>query len=253
MITCMSRRRMLELGGKGLAVAASAGAGITLIPNESLAIDWLSWFRRDTKMEQGGKVLTIEGRAFADEKPLQVGQTIHSGQQVNVSRPGSVVIVLEDNTIFKLYGGAIVELALKRMEQTIIRLITGAIQAVVPAGSNFLLAGPVATVGVKGTVIYREVFGEDPEPGKTMEGDYAIPAGVNDYFCNCFGDVNYLDRHTGETFHTSHAKYHEGYFLDPATKGLLVKAPMLNHFDNGIRELIAQQPGKKHDTSWLKH
>ncbi|MBI3992339.1 MAG: FecR domain-containing protein [Candidatus Lambdaproteobacteria bacterium] len=249
----MSRRRMLELGGKGLAVAATAGAGITLIPNESLAIDWLSWFRRDTQMEHGGKVQSIEGRAFADQKPMQVGQTIRSGQQVKVSNPGSVVIVLEDNTIFKIYGGAIIELALKRMEESIIRLITGAIQAVVPAGSNFLVAGPAATIGVKGTVIYREVFGEHPAPGKTIEGDYPIPAGVNDYFCGCFGDVDFLDKHTGEPFHTAHSRYHEAYFLDPGTKNMLVKAPMLNHFDQGIRELIDLQPGQKHDASWLKH
>lgn len=250
----MPRRRVLTLGGQTLAAALAATALPLVWPNDALGFDWDRLFRSErNRMENAGKVMTLKGRATASGRNLSVGGKVMSGELIQVSRGGEVVISLVDNTIFRIYGGSQIELALVRMKEGFLRLLTGAIQAVIPQGQPYLIAGLESAVAIKGTVVYREVFPPSVRTGRTMDGTMEIPQGVGDYFCNCFGTVNYLDRKSEVPYHTSHSTYHEAHFLSGRYTGMLKKAPMLNHFDPGIRRLVALQEGEKHDIRWLKH
>lgn len=250
----LARRRVLALGGQTLAALLATTALPLVWPNEALGIDWDRLFRSErNRMENAGKVKMLSGSATASGRNLSVGSKVMSGELIQVSRGGEAVILLVDNTIFRIYGGSEIEIALVRMKEGFLRLLTGAIQAVIPQGSPYLIAGLETAVAIKGTVVYREVFPPSVRTGRTMDGTMEIPQGVSDYFCNCFGTVNYLDQKSEASIHTSHSTYHDAYFLSRRYAGMLKKAPMLNHFDPGIRRLIALQEGDKHDIRWLKH
>ncbi|MBI4083193.1 MAG: FecR domain-containing protein [Candidatus Lambdaproteobacteria bacterium] len=251
----ISRRRILTLGGQALTAAAlGATLGATLRPRDSLAIDWGSLFGRRREPGAPGRVKLAEGEVHAGGRRLAVGDAVGSGETVRVSRRGRAVISLPDNTVFTLSGGSILDLVFEHMKQSILRLISGSLLAAVPAGGDrMLVMGPLATIGVKGTVFYRQVFGEEDRTARTMDGTINVPLGTKDYFCTCFGETEYMKPKASEPFFTSRATHHDAYFMDPSQPGLIQQAPMVNHFDPEIRDLVVNfQDGPKHDLRWLK-
>lgn len=252
-----SRRRVLVQGGLGAAGLIGASAAPLVWPTQALAIDWAALFGRAMDMEEpAGTLRYLRGHAFSGLRRLKQGDILQSGENLRVSRGGEAVVRLEDNGVLRVYGGSVIEVALMRMKEGFLRLITGAVQAVIPQGQPYLIAGVTATVGVKGTVVYREVFPPGERTGMTMDGPMAIPEGARDYFCNCFGTVDYAyDDDVEHPFHTSRSTYHDAFFLDPgrAKRDMLLKAPMFNHFDDDIRSLVAYQQAPRHRIDWLKH
>ena len=231
-------------------MAASVGLG--LLPAPAAAFDWLGLFGKSMP-DMSGVVKLLEGQAFAEMKPLAVGDRVASGAFVAVARGGRLVISLASGAVFTLYGGSELELFLTTMRRGLLNLLSGALLLAVPRKSNYLLAGSDAAFGIKGTVVFRQVFGPHNRVAKTMEGTLTVPERASGYFCTCNGSVEYLARGKNDPFFTDRAEYHHSYYIDPARPGMREKAPMLNHNDEAIRHLIGFQEGLKHDLSWLKH
>lgn len=253
MDTHCSRRTLLATGGKAL-LTATAGAGALglLAPPPAAAIDWAALLRKGMMAGGYGMVNTLHGQAYAGRRKLSVGSRVESGEQVRVSDQGQLILNMSDHSVFQFTGPASLELILSMMREGIINLLTGALLAVVPESSRFLVGGPTGTVGIKGTVFYREIFSE-PEPmTMTMDGPMRAPKGVTEYFCTCHGEVDYHDKNPNDTFYTSKAEHHDAYFINPSmNKQRLIKAPMADHNDDQILHLIGLQEGKKHDATWI--
>jgi hypothetical protein len=253
MDTLYTRRNLLVHGGRAmLSAAAGAGALGMIAPPAASAIDWAGLLKK--KMEAGGYgvVKSLLGEAFAGERRLSVGSRVESGIEVRVSPRGRLILNMSDRSVFQFTGPASLELILSMMREGIINLLTGALLAVVPGTSRYLVGGPTGTVGIKGTVFYREVYAKEAPMMRTMDGLMRAPMGAAEYFCNCHGEVEYHDKGPSDPFYQDRAEHHNAFFINPGLPNRLVKAPMANHSDDEILALVALQEGEKHDVTWIE-
>lgn len=243
----MTRRQLLTRGG-GLLAGSALGA--SLLSQPAHAIDW-SALRKLMEGTGFGMVAFLSGEATADGRPLEVGSRIASGARIEVGPAGRLIMKMSDRSVFQFTGPASLNLILSMMREGILNLLLGALLAVVPSGNRYLVAGPTTTVGIKGTVFFREVYGREETTVQGMDTRFVTPKGVKEYSCNCNGEIEYLKKDASLPFMSDRAEHHNAYYLNPAMPGRLMKAPMVNHSDEEIKALIALQDGDKHDVSWI--
>ncbi|HKI97040.1 MAG TPA: hypothetical protein VKB51_01075 [bacterium] len=242
-------RRTLLRAGAGASLAAALGT--TVLPREAQAIDWEGLFSKRMPNE-GGKVKELVGQASANGKALRVGDKVASGALVKVAPGGRCVVSLEDGSIFTVFGGSTLELLLSEMSAGVLNLVAGALLLVVNTGGRYLVAGSTASFGIKGTVVYRQVFSPEQHTGQSMDGLVQIPTGFSDYFCTCHGQVEWLLSGRNTPYAQTNAQHHDAYYVNPADPTVRLHAPMLNHNDEEIRRLVDMQEGTKHEISWLR-
>jgi hypothetical protein len=250
-----TRRNAIVFFG-GAAAAFAAGFALRKLTRQpgSPPIDWRAAF--EAKSEGGEAVVkSLVGEAFAGAKKLALGGAVASGQQVRVGREGTMVLALPDRTVMKISGEAGLVLHIDPKSGGVYNLALGAILTVVPARNLYLAIGPATTIGIKGTVFFRRAWVGGNQKMMGMDGPVPTPEGVNDYFCTCNGEVDYLgDLRRGEVLLRDHARHHNANFMtkDAGGKIGITKAPMLDHFDDEIDQLIDIQEPPRHDKSWLQ-
>jgi hypothetical protein len=249
----LSRRNVIVFFG---GVAAAFGVGYALrrfsAPPESPPIDWQAAFEAKSG---GGEAIvkSLVGEAQANGVKLALGTAIPSGARIRVARDGIMIVALPDRTVMKLVGEAELSLHVDRTSGGVYDLALGAVLSVVPRRNLYLAMGPTATIGVKGTVFFREVKAEKRDMMMSMEGPVEMPKGIYDYFCTCNGEVDYLgDLNRGEVVQSDVATHHNSFFLKKEGELELIKAPMLDHFDDEIAQLIEIQEPPRHDADWLE-
>jgi hypothetical protein len=248
-----TRRQVFNLGGRLVAgwllVSAFTDDGRAAEPE---AVDWRNLFAR--KPEGGsGVVKEVAGAAYANQRRLTVGARVASGEQLRVAKGGHLVVSVQDRTLFKLSGEAVLDFQPGTRNTGILALTIGSIQAIFPQGNRYLVQGPAAVIGVKGTVVYRQVFQEDELTAQAADmKTVPRPPDRPDYFCTCTGTVDYLLTGDLSAFHTMTARHHGAAFLDPNHPRQTLKAPQLNHFDPEIARLIDLQDPPRHDKSWME-
>jgi len=249
-----SRRGVFVIGGQVIA-GASLGQALERLalaqPRE--AVDWRRLF--STKPEGGtGRVKQLTGIAFANRRVLSLGAAVQSGEQLRVAKGGSLAVSIQDGTLLQIREGTVLDFAPSTHNSGLLNLVAGAFLAVMPANHRYLVHGPVATIGIKGTVFYRQVFGENETTALAMEDRRVrVPGqGVKDYFCTCNGTVDYLRSDDLSLVVSDTSQYHNAFILNPGNPKLLEKFPMVNHFDQDIRAAIDLQDGPKHDSRFLK-
>jgi len=249
----LSRRNVLVFFG---GAAAAFGLGYAWrrfsAPPGSPPIDWRAAFEAKSG---GGQAIvkSLVGNGFAGERKLALGGMVPSGERLRVERDGVMVVALPDRTVMKIIGEADVTLHIDPSSGGVYDLALGAILSVVPRHNLYLALGPTSTIGVKGTVFFREVKADKRDMMMSMEGPVEMPKGIYDYFCTCNGEVEYLgDLNRGEVVQNDVATHHNSYFLKQNGQLELVKAPMLDHFDDEIAQLIEIQEAPRHDASWLQ-
>lgn len=249
-----NRRGLFIVGGRIV-------AGATL----SLALDRYalaqpeegeSWRHLFFTMPKGGtgKVKQVMGMAFANKRTLRVGATVHAGERLRVARRGSLVISIQDRTLLWIKEETVLDFSPSPRKTGVLNLVSGSLLAVVPVGNRYLVGGPYATVGIKGTVFYRQVFSGNEHTGVAMEDRrVTLPGkGLRDYFCTCNGSVDYLRKSDQSLIVSDTAQHHNAFFLNPKNPKLLEKFKMINHFDRDIQAAIDLQDEPKHDSSWLQ-
>ena len=250
---CGTRRKFILTSSRFAAGIILLGA----LPSNprAQAKEGINWREAFARTPQGGEghVKTLQGTAFANDRPLKVGDVIKSGTQLRLAKGGSLVVSVSRGAIFQLKGETTMEFNASTMNTGLFRLVAGALVAVVPRGGRFLVQGPTATIGIKGTVVYRQIFKDhekiaDAGGGKT----YTRPAELTDYFCTCNGSVDFLRNTDRSVVRSDTAEHHNAFFMGQAVTPTFMKAPMINHFDVDLEKLIDQQEGEKHDRSFLK-
>ncbi|OGG98884.1 MAG: hypothetical protein A2600_09225 [Candidatus Lambdaproteobacteria bacterium RIFOXYD1_FULL_56_27] len=242
----LTRRQILEFGSYGFLVL---GAGTLLPPGTALGLEWGEWLG---KKHQGGtaKVLSLKGMAQADQKPLEVGRTVAGGQKIEVASGGELVLLLPDAASFKITGPAALTLEVEPEGGGLVNLVFGGILGVIPKLKNraYMIQSASATLGIKGTVFYKEVFGPQGS------GDARVPAGALEYFCICNGSLDVLSQGQDRPILSDHAEHHHAHVVVAKADGVeLVPAGFVKgHDDAGIHQVIEANPLGKHDQSWLQ-
>jgi len=247
-----TRRELFNIGGRMVigSILLSALPG-TPDAQAQEAINWRNLFREMPK-GGGGKVKELEGMAFAGKRPLKVGDAVAAGEQLRVTKESRLIVSASDNSIFQIKGEAVVDFHIGTEKSGLLKLVLGQILAVVPTGHRYLIAGPTATIGIKGTVVFRQIFREDEMVARAMKGkSYTRPRNLTDYFCTCNGAVDFLRNNDNSVITSDKAEAHSSEFLDSGNPKLLTEAPMINHFDKEIDKVIGLQDGPKHDRSFL--
>lgn len=251
----MTRRELLRTAGRMAGLAAAAGTGAFVLPRRARAIDWQRVMEVMGMADGYGTVAELDGNAFADEEALRSGDRIESGAAVRCTRGSTLVLHLSDDAMLRLNGPAEMKLEVGGRELGLITLLAGAVLAVLPKDRLYLLTSAATTIGIKGTVLYREQFRPDALTGTRQSGERTtVPRGLRDYVCLCHGELEYLHPETLEVGFTDSAEYHGAWFLNPERP--LVRAPagqIINHTDRHIQDLIDRQPAEtRHDASWLR-
>lgn len=248
----LRRRQLFAIGGR-LIAASAMGAGLNSIvfPGDAQAVDWRNLFQSGA-VGGFGKVKELQGTAFINRKPAAVGSLAESGDQVLCTKGSTVILSLSDQSVLRISGESIFTMRLDAKKGGILQMALGSLLAVIPTGNRYLLMGPTATIGVKGTVFYRQAFGPGDTHGMMGDGrQMRLPPRTKEFFCTCNGTVDYLKKDLSQGFEdTGH--HHSPYFLS-------VEDPLnpyrpkrwINHTDGDIRKLIDRQEGPKHDASWL--
>ena len=249
-----TRRNMLVFFGTAAFLGGLGGAWA--LYRTYFADGSFDWERLSHMMPAGGRalILSLVGSASTGMGPLGMDGEIASGDRIRVEPGGVLTLTLPDRTLLEIRGEAEVDLHVDEFSGGMYNLWLGSLLSVVPTGNQYIATGPTASVGIKGTVFFRQVFDARTRTGRTMEGSMDIPEGINDYFCTCHGEVGYLPA-TGEprqVVRRDRAQHHNAYFLRRDGTLHFTKAPMLNHFDDEIDRLIDLQEGEKHDKSWLE-
>ena len=126
----------------------------------------------------------------------------------------------------------------------------GGILGVIPKLKNraYMIQSASATLGIKGTVFYKEVFGPQGS------GDARVPAGALEYFCICNGSLDVLSQGQDRPILSDHAEHHHAHVVVAKADGVeLVPAGFVKgHDDAGIHQVIEANPLGKHDQSWLQ-
>ena len=252
--TLTSRRFFLAEGTRLFTMAGVGGAliGGLGLADEAQAQGWRSLFRRTPKGGHGN-VKKMIGEASAGGRRLKVGARVESGEEIRVARQGMMILSLADNTIFRINGEARFQMHTSKRRRTgFFRLLLGSILTVMPRRNRYLVQMPSASIGIKGTIFFHQIYGEEEFFASDYGGKVvALPEGITEYFCLCNGLADFLKTDEEKAFFSDVSKYHNSYYIDPRQAKILVKAPQLNHTDDEILELIEFQEGPKHDTQWI--
>ena len=252
--TLTSRRFFLAEGTRLFTMAGVGGAliGGMGLADEAAAQGWRSLFRR-TPEGGHGSVKKMIGEASAAGRPLKVGDRVESGEEIRVGKGGTMTLSLADNTIFRINGEARFQMHTSKRRRTgFFRLLLGSILTVMPRGNRYLVQMPNASIGIKGTIFFHQIYGEEEFFATDYGGRVvALPEGITEYFCLCNGLADFLKPDEEKAFFSDVSKYHNSYYIDPRQSKILVKAPQLNHTDDDILELIDFQEGRKHDSQWI--
>ncbi len=251
-----SRRHVLSLGWKALSLSLGATAILWVERTLAQTTEWKALLRRKPRGGKG-EVLSVDGRFVANGKNLRKGSVIKSGAQITSSQKGELLLRLSDNSTMQLKGPVDFSFHIDGKNKGVLSLVRGAALVVVPSRKQYLVEGPTATLGIKGTVFYREVFDGQP---KKMNRDINnnpvdVPANAKDYFCLCNGEADYLNAKsaTGTVTENANRKPHHSRFLKSEKKAGIIQAKqIINHDDRDIKRLIELQKEPKHRSDWLK-
>lgn len=251
----LDRRQALKIGSKIMIVSAAVmGTGGTLLAKENKDF-WGGFFRSESKPGQA-EIIYANGRVFANGKPAKVGQKIPFLTTIRVPKRTVVRLRFPDESVVEVRGDAKFVVEIQKSSGGFLQLLWGAILAVVPQDkvNPYVIKGPTAVVGIKGTVFYMEVF----PPGQTTSsfgnGTVEHPPGFKEYFCLCHGDADFIQPDSFQIAKTEEKVYHhKAYFMNFSEETpKLEPGGMLNHTDLEIYELIKNQRKHKHSTDWLE-
>ncbi len=250
------RRRVISLGLKTLALSAFASLACWGNRAAAQAIEWKSLLRRKPRGGKG-EVLSIKGVFRAGLKKLRKGSVIKSGVRITSKEAGELFLRLSDNTTVQLKGPLDMRFNIDGKKRGILSLTRGAILAVIPTRQRYLVEGPTATLGIKGTVFYREVIHGNPDK---MNRDIKnrpvkVPADAKDYFCLCNGKADYLNSKTAIgtlSEDASKVPHHSRFLKSELKSGIVDAGVVINHDDRDIKRLIDLQKKPQHHSDFLK-
>ena len=249
----VSRRHLLASSLTVLQLGSAAALLGALLPSGTAwAQDWRA-LAGSEHVGGFGLVKRLQGRATAAGRELRLGARVESGMEVQVAENSRLILSLSDHTILRINPHTAVRLHIGARKTGLFHLLAGSILTVMPKNNRYLVQMPTATIGIKGTVFFHQIFRAGERVATDEQNNsVSIPKGINEYFCLCNGLAEFLSPAADKMLYEARAKHHNSYYLDPNQSDPLRKAPQINHTDRQIRALIELQEGPQHDKSWLE-
>lgn len=183
--------------------------------------------------QQRSNIVELTGDAQINGTPLTPQHVIQTGDQIQTG-PGANLVFVLGNASFQVRQNT--RMGVERGDTlnfvSVLRLISGAVGSVWGKGASRQVATPTATIGIRGTGVYTEVFPE--QDNRT-------------YFCNCYGTVDVAG---GNENMVSTADYHQSFWIaaQPTPEGRYVRpAAAINHTDEEL-EFLARLIDQR--TAW---
>lgn len=167
-------------------------------------------------------ILVLMGDTLLNGQRLRPDHSIQTGDEL-VTGPMSGLVFVLGNSSFRVRQNTrmVVERGASLSVVSVLRLLTGAVVSVWGKGTSRRIITPTATVGIRGTGTYTEVFPEQDH---------------RSYFCNCYGTV---DVAAGRESLVSQSDYHQSFWAEAAPKNgrFLTPANAINHSDDELEYL----------------
>ena len=211
-----NRREFIRLG-----IGAAAAALLLKNPYRLIAgsrdDDW--------KMPDQGRISYVSGEVFLNDRLVVEGALVSKGDVVRTGPRSEAEIEIRDSAVFSVRENTTVEVGDVLASPTL-RVRKGWFLIIVRKGVPFKVFTPTVLAGVRGTVFFFEVSGDD-----------------STYLCNCNGRLELFDVEKGELLRTFSSRYHTA--LDIEREGGTVsmeKALMHYHEDEDILRMAGRFP-----------
>jgi len=176
-------------------------------------------------------IQTLKGEVKVNGKPITKDANIKAGDLITTGE-NSALIFFINRDVHRLGSNARLQLEGESNLIDSMRLITGSLMSVFEKGSPRSLQVTSATIGVRGTGFYCQIYENQT------------------YFCTCYGST---DITTEEGIRTIKSVHHKPYLIDNKTGEFSLPPPDLkNHTDEELiylESLMNRQP----PTSFLNY
>ncbi len=184
--------------------------------------------RRPRRLPEGQSVYDVSGPVMVNGKLIRRDARIGANDTVETGKGAQLVFVvgadafiLRENSRLEMGGsGVLVET---------LRLATGALLSVFGRAQRKEVAGPTATIGIRGTGLY-------------VESEATLT-----YVCTCYGEVRIAASDDPSIAETIVSRHHDAprYVYGPSAPQRIVPAPFKNHDDvelTLIEALVGRTP-----------
>jgi hypothetical protein len=174
------------------------------------------------KVAPSARIVELTGEAWINGALVKVNAEASPGDEIKTAKDASAVVKFKDGSALLMRGETTIKLP--EIEKSgNLELLVGALLAVFSHDGPHEVRTPTSVAGVRGTGLYAKI--ED--------------AGVN-YFCTCFGTVEYVSNSDGSVKQTVSADHHHGIRVKPGQdKPEIVPAGMEDHTDEEVDRLKA--------------
>ena len=168
-------------------------------------------------------VRKLRGSARINGRPAREGDFIGAGDRVTTGPDGEAVFVVEDNA-YLLRGDSDLTLPKSTPAEQVLQVVSGQVLAVF-GRRPLTVDAPLATIGIRGTGAYLEVYPE------------------RNYVCLCYGKAVLTSKANPEKSESLDAFHHDNprnMLAMPTGAGMLIEpAKMINHQDEELIMLEA--------------
>ncbi|MBT4934908.1 MAG: hypothetical protein HOL66_07735 [Rhodospirillaceae bacterium] len=168
---------------------------------------------------------TVKGDVRVNGTPVVAGAAVKPGDKVTTGAGGQAVLVIDFNAYLVRDDSEIIFPDDEDGVEAVLRVVSGRIMSVFGPGP-LRIDMPLATIGIRGTGIYLEVYPE------------------RNYVCLCYGRAvlkSKLEPRVREALNTTHHEGPRNFHADPKARGtkFIEKAKMVNHKDTELIMLEA--------------
>jgi len=169
------------------------------------------------------RISYASGEVFLNDARAGSGSPVARGDTIRTGLGSEAEVEVRDYSVFNIRENSVVRLndALAAPEMEVKK---GWFLVIVKKGTPVKLKTPMVLAGIRGTVVFLNVLGDDQS-----------------YLCNCNGKVELVDPRTGEEVRTVSSSYHTAYQVGVSQARVsLVRAGLLYHTDDDILRMAGR-------------
>ncbi|UCB44530.1 MAG: FecR domain-containing protein [Spirochaetota bacterium] len=212
----MSRREFIRTGLAVSFVSLFVKAPFRLFSSEEVE-PWVAPIE--------ARVSFIFGEFFINGKKAEVGANIVEGDIIRTGDRSEAEIEVKNYAIFHMKENTVIEIN-NIVAKGRVKVKSGWFLGVIKKGKEFQVSTPTVLAGVRGTVLFVNVFSDDSA-----------------YLCDCNGKVDIIDPRSMNQLKTVESEYHTAFNIKKAGKGVqITRAGQLYHHDSDILKMAKRFP-----------
>jgi hypothetical protein len=171
------------------------------------------------------RVSFISGEFFINGNKASVGDKISAGDTIQTGFLSEADIEMQDYAIFHMKANTSIEID-DIVSEAKVKVKKGWFLGIVKKGKQFQVSTPTVLAGVRGTVLFVNVFSDDRA-----------------YFCDCNGKIDIMDSKSMNQLQTVESVHHTAFTIQRAGTGVqMTRAKLLYHTDSDILRMAKRFP-----------